>query len=554
MHTRSGARSAGIRSRFAAARRLLRRELGFTTAELLLAVSILGLLILAAVPTMTGAATQAKDAAPKTHLTAIERALRQIAYEGNVEGFPVPSDLAAALDELEVAFNYEVGVGWQSAEDNGTSEMITIDTASTPLQALLYSRSDSGNVYRLRVVIPPTGEAVQAVLLPQVMALPEITGQATVGKALNVTSGTWLWNPTEYSYTWLRCNLDLSSCSEIPGSNGAAHILTVEDQGYRILAEVTASNFLGSTPARSLPIGVVGPGASAPVNLVAPSITGQAYEGGLLTADPGVWQSDYSAGYDYQWYRCDAEGANCAAIVGADGYLYVPTSADIDSTVKFEVTATNLDGFVTVASSPTVAIGNAIVTTAVGPIVECIEPTGGGWYTAHYGYNNAGTTPIVLPAGQDLPGITNDNLFRPNPKDRGQPSVYPAGRWHDLFTDPFKGAAAIWRISGVNTNINSQTPQCTFGVPTSPSQTSWVLSGTIQTLDSDVLTLQVTAANWHATDLVGETVTIRIRPHTRFVVGSSIQTIASFSVGNAVKVYSRPYSDDGSALAWQVSK
>ena len=53
----------------------------------------------------------------------------------------------------------------------------------------------------------------------------------------------------------------------------------------------------------------------------------------------------------YEWLRCDADGANCAAIAGAKGNAYVLTKADEGSTIRVTMTATNTTG--TGESTPT---------------------------------------------------------------------------------------------------------------------------------------------------------------------------------------------------------
>ena len=46
----------------------------------------------------------------------------------------------------------------------------------------------------------------------------------------------------------------------------------------------------------------------------------------------------------YQWLRCDSSGAACVAIPAATGNSYTPGAADVGSTLRFQVTATNSSG------------------------------------------------------------------------------------------------------------------------------------------------------------------------------------------------------------------
>ena len=67
---------------------------------------------------------------------------------------------------------------------------------------------------------------------------------------------------------------------------------------------------------------MIGARATAPRNVVAPSISGTAREGQVLTANPGTWTGTALIGFTYQWQRCDANGNNCATIAGATARTY----------------------------------------------------------------------------------------------------------------------------------------------------------------------------------------------------------------------------------------
>src|SRR5262249_22098606 len=54
----------------------------------------------------------------------------------------------------------------------------------------------------------------------------------------------------------------------------------------------------------------------------------------------GVWTNGPSS-YTYRWQRCDATGANCQPIAGAETQTYLVTDADVGSTLRGEVTAAN---------------------------------------------------------------------------------------------------------------------------------------------------------------------------------------------------------------------
>lgn len=103
------------------------------------------------------------------------------------------------------------------------------------------------------------------------------------------------------------------------------------------------------------------PNASAPGHLVPefetlPTINGQAVQGANLTATAGTSKGP-SSDYSFQWVRCNATGAACAAIARATLQTYALTAADVSTTLRVAVTATNKNGSTVATSdaSPVVA-------------------------------------------------------------------------------------------------------------------------------------------------------------------------------------------------------
>ena len=87
----------------------------------------------------------------------------------------------------------------------------------------------------------------------------------------------------------------------------------------------------------------------------APTISGAAQVGQTLTATTGVWTGN-PTGFGFQWQRCDASGATCVAVTGATSGTYVLGTADIGSTIRVAVTATNAVGAANAVSAPTPAV------------------------------------------------------------------------------------------------------------------------------------------------------------------------------------------------------
>src|ERR1700756_2951352 len=83
---------------------------------------------------------------------------------------------------------------------------------------------------------------------------------------------------------------------------------------------------------------------TAPRNTTAPSVPGTLRSGEALTADAGTWSGTQPISFTYQWRRCDANGANCANIIGATNKTYTLGSIDVNNTLRVRVKATNSAG------------------------------------------------------------------------------------------------------------------------------------------------------------------------------------------------------------------
>jgi hypothetical protein len=93
-----------------------------------------------------------------------------------------------------------------------------------------------------------------------------------------------------------------------------------------------------------------------PVNSGLPAVTGTAQQGQALSAQNGSWTNEPTS-FTYAWQRCDTTGANCARIASATAQSYTLVAADVGSTIRVAVTASNSRG----ASAPATSAQSAVV-------------------------------------------------------------------------------------------------------------------------------------------------------------------------------------------------
>lgn len=186
-------------------------------------------------------------------------------------------------------------------------------------------------------------------------ALAPLVAAPQPGQVLVRGQGAWSGSSplTLGAVKWYRCAL---ACTQV----GSAWKYTVssEDAGYAIKLAVTFSDPDGSTVAvapLTEPVGGTVTPPSAPLNSAPPAISGTPEEGQILTASTGTWSNSPTA-YAFQWRRCDSTGAGCAAIAGATAQTYAPGAADVGSSLKVEVTASNGGGATTAESAATATV------------------------------------------------------------------------------------------------------------------------------------------------------------------------------------------------------
>ncbi|MBD0282189.1 MAG: hypothetical protein ICV69_08360 [Thermoleophilaceae bacterium] len=260
-----------------------------------------------------------------------------------------------------IAYGYQ----WRRCDAGGGG---CADIASATEASYTVTSADVGSTLRVAVTASngvgsatagsePTAVVEAAAAAPANTSPPTISGTAREGERLSATSGTWSGTePIAYGYQWRRCDAGGGGCADIAAATEASYTVTSSDVGSTLRVAVTASNGVGSATAGSDPTAVVEAAAAAPANTSPPTISGVPQVGGTLSGDPGQWSGTQPIVYAYQWHRCDSAGAGCVQIPGATGRSYTVVSADLGSTIRLGVTASNPAGSRLASSTYTSAV------------------------------------------------------------------------------------------------------------------------------------------------------------------------------------------------------
>jgi serine protease AprX len=131
-------------------------------------------------------------------------------------------------------------------------------------------------------------------------------------------------------------------CQGVATATQASYTATAGDLGYRLRAAVTAANAAGSSVAASAVTAPIT--ARPPTSTSQPTILGTVEEGLTVTATNGDWDGTPPFSFDYEWERCDVDGANCSDIPYASDATYKVRPYDVDRRIRLRVIANNLGG------------------------------------------------------------------------------------------------------------------------------------------------------------------------------------------------------------------
>jgi hypothetical protein len=311
----------------------------------------------------------------------------------------------------------EYGYQWQRCDSSGqqcepieraseeTYELTTDDIGSAIAVQVTAEGEDEG----AGLASAGTGQSVRSVGGPANVSAPALEGVAQEGETLTVERGIWEGGePISFAYQWQRC--DAGACNDIEGASEESYEVTGQDVMHSVRAVVTAQNEAGETTAVSASTSPVG--SRAPFDETAPTLSGGARTGDMLTAEHGTWQGDPTISFTYRWLRCDSAGMSCEEVAEAEGSSYELTGADTGTTIRVSVEASNSKGEAQANSEPTAPISDSGGPVPLDPPAitgtyvtgETITAASGKWEGAE-GFSYQWQRCDIEPAGADCVNI-----------------------------------------------------------------------------------------------------------------------------------------------------
>jgi len=196
--------------------------------------------------------------------------------------------------------------------------------------------------------------------VPANTVAPEVTGSGYLYGTLSGTLGTWTApnGTNSYARQWQSAASSGGSFGAISGATSSTFTTTASQDGRWVRLRVTATNASGSSEAFSNEVQIT---KYSPVALTTAGINGTATAGSTLTALTTVgtyWKNtttitgdtapDY---FTYAWSQGDTGNP-----IGSNSSTYVIQNADINHTIRVQVTAHNTGGTSSSTSSATATV------------------------------------------------------------------------------------------------------------------------------------------------------------------------------------------------------
>jgi hypothetical protein len=211
------------------------------------------------------------------------------------------------------------------------------------LELILQARDSEGTPATTSVTLDPKTTDLTVHTVPEGLELTvgDTTGAAPFTNTLIVGSNNAVSAP-------LTQQLGGRTYDFVSWSDGgtATHNLTAQAGGTTYTA----------TYAEKAPPPPPPPPVLPPLSTQAPTLSGTAAEGRLLTVHAGSWSGGSPIHFSFQWLRCNRHANGCAVVEGATSATFRLGGAEVGGRVEARVTAVN-------------AVGSATTPTAASAIV-----------------------------------------------------------------------------------------------------------------------------------------------------------------------------------------
>jgi hypothetical protein len=211
------------------------------------------------------------------------------------------------------------------------------------LELVLTAKDDDGVTGSTSVTLEPETVALSFATNPAGLALSVGSSSATAPFQHTAVVGSVNSISAPATQQLGGATYDFSSWSD---GGAATHNVTAPAAGAAYTASYTRE------PASAPPV-------LPPLSIHAPSLSGKAKVGGLLTVDAGSWSGSSPLVFGYTWLRC---GKRCTVIAGASGARFRVSAAEIGSRVEARVTATNPMGSATEPTNPSPVVPRVVRT------------------------------------------------------------------------------------------------------------------------------------------------------------------------------------------------
>jgi hypothetical protein len=170
---------------------------------------------------------------------------------------------------------------WRRCASDGTA---CGDITSATKQTYAVASADIGHTLRVVVTATNADGKASATSLPSDVVdsksgpansvKPAVSGTATVGQELKVSTGTWSPKPTSFGYQWQRCSSTGTDCLNVAGATSSVYGVRSADVDHRLRALVTARTSAGRSTVASTPSSVVSDNTTTTTNSTTTTVQG----------------------------------------------------------------------------------------------------------------------------------------------------------------------------------------------------------------------------------------------------------------------------------------